>query len=174
MKINNPYFLFFLLVIGFIPVIASLQAQTQEAQTVTRAEYEALVAKVAQLEGRLNSLQLQQVDTVTQEVIAAMPDTASASPSLIENVVAAVKQREQQVNFPWMNLSKWASLRKGQTPEQVVAILGKPTLNEPSLHRRIDFVYTYEGRRPATNKKVVGKVRFYKGEAIEIVRPVID
>ena len=54
MKINNPYFLFFLLVTGFIPVIASLQAQTQEAQTqeaqtqeaqtVTRAEYEALVA----------------------------------------------------------------------------------------------------------------------------------
>ena len=174
MKINNPYYLFILLFTGLIPAITSLQAQTQDAEAVTRTEYEALVAKVAQLEARLNSLQLQQVDTDTQEVIVAMPDTASASPSLIQNVVAAVKQREQQVNFPWMNLSKWASLREGQTPEQVVAILGKPTLNEPSLHRRIDFVYTYEGRRPATNKKVVGKIRFYKGEAIEIVRPVID
>ena len=174
MKINNPYFLFIFLAAGFIPAITSLQAQTQEAQTVSRTEYEALVAKVSQLEARLNSLQLQQVDTVTQEVLESMSESKSATPSLIENVVAAVKQREQQVNFPWMDLSKWAPLREGQTPEQVVAILGEPTLDEPSLNRRIDFVYTYEGRRPATNKKVIGKIRFYKGEAIEIVRPVID
>ena len=171
MKINKQYF-FILIVAGLIPAYMPLKAQ--EGQTVSRSEYEALLTKVAQLEARLNSLQLQQVDTVTQEVLAAMPDTASASPSLIQNVVAAVKQREQQVNFPWMDLSKWVPLREGLTPEQVVAVLGKPTLNEPSLHRRIDFVYTYEGRRPATNKKVVGKIRFYKDEAIEIIRPVID
>ncbi len=171
MKINKQYF-FILLITGLIPAFISLEAQ--EAQTVSRTEYEALVAKVAQLEARLNSLQLLQVDTASKEVLAAMPESKSATPSLIENVVAAVKQREQQVNFPWMDLSKWAPLREGQTPEQVVAILGEPTLDEPSLNRRIDFVYTYEGRRPATNKKVVGKIRFYKGEAIEIVRPVID
>jgi outer membrane protein assembly factor BamE (lipoprotein component of BamABCDE complex) len=171
MKINNQYF-FILLIAGLIPAFMSLKAQ--EAKMVSRTEYEALVAKVAQLEARLNSLQLQQVDTVSQEVLAAMPESASGSPSLIESVVTAVKQREQQVNFPWMDLSKWAPLREGQTPEQVVAILGEPTLDEPSLNRRIDFVYTYEGRRPATNKKVIGKIRFYKGEAIEIERPVID
>ena len=171
MKINKQYF-FILLIAGLIPAFMSLEAQ--EAQMVTRTEYEALAAKVAQLEERLNGLQLQQVDAVSKEVLAAMPESASGSPSLIDSVVAAVKQREQQVNFPWMDLSKWAPLREGQTPEQVVAILGKPTLDEPSLNRRIDFVYTYEGRRPSTNKKVVGKIRFYKGEAIEIVRPVID
>ncbi|PDH29098.1 MAG: hypothetical protein CNC89_03635, partial [Puniceicoccaceae bacterium MED-G31] len=163
-----------LLAAGFVLAFATLDAQAQNSQTVSRTEYEALAAKVAQLEARLNGMQLQQVDTVTQEVLATMPESKSATPSLIENVVAAVKQREEQVNFPWMNLSKWASLREGQTPEQVVAILGEPTLDEPSLNRRIDFVYTYEGRRPATNKKVIGKIRFYKGEAIEIVRPVID
>ena len=173
MKINKQYFLI-LLIVGFVPAYTSLQAQAQEAKAVTRTEYEALVAKVAQLEARLNGLQLQQVESVTQEVLATIPESKSASPSLIENVVAAVKQREQQVNFPWMDLSKWAPLREGQTPEQVVAILGEPTLDEPSLNRRIDFVYTYEGRRPATNKKVVGKIRFYKGEAIEIERPVIN
>ena len=173
MKIIKQYFII-LLAAGLLPAFSTFEAQAQEAQTVTRTEYEALAAKVAQLEARLNGLQPRQAASVTQEVLAIMPDTVSASSSLIENVVAAVKQREQQVNFPWMDLSKWAPLREGQTPEQVVAILGKPTLNEPSLNRRIDFVYTYEGRRPATNKKVVGKIRFYKGEAIEIVRPVID
>ena len=173
MKITKQHFLI-LLAAGFVLAFATLDAQAQDAETVTRTEYEALAAKVAQLEARLNGMQLQQVESLTHEVLAEMPESASASPSLIENVVAAVKQREEQVNFPWMNLSKWASLREGQTPEQVVAILGEPTLDEPSLNRRIDFVYTYEGRRPATNKKVIGKIRFYKGEAIEIVRPVID
>ena len=171
MKINNQYF-FILFFTGLATVSTSLEAQ--EAKMVSRTEYEALVAKVALLEARLNSLQLNQVDIVSKEVLAAMPESASGSPSLIESVVAAVKQREQQVNFPWMDLSKWAPLREGQSPEEVVAILGEPTLDEPSLNRRIDFVYTYEARRPATNKKVVGKIRFYKGEAIEIVRPVID
>ena len=173
MKITKQYFLI-LLAVGLLPAISTLEAQNQNGGTVTRTEHEALAAKVAQLEARLNSLQLQQVDLVTQEVLAAMPESKSASPSLLQNVVAAVKEREQQVNFPWMNLSKWSPLREGQTPEQVVAILGEPTFDEPSLNRRIDFVYTYEGRRPATNKKVVGKIRFYKGEVIEIVRPVID
>ena len=173
MKITKQYFLI-LLAAGFVLAFTTLDAQVQNSQPVTRTEYEALAAKVAQLEVRLNGLLLQQVESLTHEVLVEIPESASASTSLIENVVAAVKQREQQVNFPWMDLSKWAPLREGQTPEQVVAILGEPTLDEPSLNRRIDFVYTYEGRRPATNKKVVGKVRFYKGEAIEIERPVID
>ena len=62
----------------------------------------------------------------------------------------------------------------GMSPEDVIAQLGEPTLDEPSLNRRIDFVYTYQGRRPATNKKIEGKVRFYKGEAIDIERPALD
>ena len=74
-----------------------------------------------------------------------MPSSSSsqASPSLIENVVAAVKQREQEVNFPWMDSAKWAPLRMGMSPDEVIAQLGEPTLDEPSLNRRIDFVYTY-------------------------------
>ena len=148
--------------------ITILQAQID--QSVSRAEYEALAKRVASLEARLNN----QKDILVSEVLQIMPEKSEGQKSLISSVVDAVKQREQQVNFPWMNLSKWAPLRVGQNPEQVVAILGEPTLDEPSLNRRIDFVYTYEGRRPATNKKVIGKIRFYKGEAIEIVRPVID
>ena len=158
----------------FGPCFCALQAQSQGA--VTRAEYEALAAKVAQLEARLAGVQTQQLDSITQEVLSSMPASTSsqASPSLIENVVAAVKQREQEVNFPWMDSAKWAPLRNGMSPEDVIAQLGEPTLDEPSLNRRIDFVYTYQGRRPATNQKIEGKIRFYKGEAIDIERPVLD
>ena len=174
MKIKQHRFLIILCLAAFGPCLSPLQAQSQEA--VTRAEYEALAAKVAQLEARLAGVQTQQLDSITQEVLASMPASTSsqASPSLVEKVVAAVKQREQEVNFPWMDSAKWALLRMGMSPEEVIAQLGEPTLDEPSLNRRIDFVYTYQGRRPATNQRVEGKVRFYKGEAIDIERPVLD
>ena len=172
MKTNQHGFLFILCLALLGPCLGALQAQSQGA--VTRAEYQALAAKVAQLEARLAGVQTQQLDSITQEVLASMPDSSSSEASLIENVVAAVKQREQEVNFPWMDSAKWAPLRKGMSPEDVIAQLGEPTLDEPSLNRRIDFVYTYQGRRPATNQRVEGKVRFYKGEAIDIERPVLD
>ena len=172
MKTNQHGFLFILCLALLGPCLGALQAQSQGA--VTRAEYQALAAKVAQLEARLAGVQTQQLDSITQEVLASMPDSSSSEASLIENVVAAVKQREQEVNFPWMDSAKWAPLRKGMSPEDVIAQLGEPTLDEPSLNRRIDFVYTYQGRRPATNQRVEGKVRFYTGEAIDIERPVLD
>jgi hypothetical protein len=50
-------------------------------------------------------------------------------------------------------------------------VLDQPTLNEPSMHKRVDLVYTYQGRRVATAKKVAGIVRFYKGKVIEIEAP---
>jgi BMFP domain-containing protein YqiC len=92
---------------------------------VSRAEYAALAARVAQLEARLNGLQTQPLDTITQEVLAAMPEQAKGEANLIETVVAAVKQREQEVKFPWMDDAKWAPIRKGLSVEQVVALSGQ-------------------------------------------------
>jgi cell division protein FtsB len=168
----NSHLKFFLPIFSLTALGFSLTAQTQA--TVTRAEYEALAERVAQLEAHLNGLQTQPLDTLTQEVLAAMPEQAKGEASLIETVVAAVKQREQEVKFPWMDMAKWAPIRKGLTPAEVVEFLGDPTLDEPSLHRRIDFVYTYQGRRPATNQRVEGKIRFYKGVVVEVELPVID
>ena len=94
--------------------------------------------------------------------------------TLIDSVVAAVKKHEQDVNFPWMDNSKWALIRNGQSVDQVVRTLGKPTFNEPSLRKWVDSVYTYQGRSPATNKRIVGKVRFRKGVVVDFEVPVID
>ena len=62
------------------PCLSALQAQSQEA--VTRAEYEALAAKVAQLEARLAGVQTQQLDSITQEVLASMPASTSSQASM--------------------------------------------------------------------------------------------
>ena len=139
----------------------------QVDSSISRAEYEALANRVAALEARLNN----QMNTLTSSVLEAMPDQDSRQKSLINSVVDAVKQREQQVNFPWMDSSKWALIREGQSVDQVAAILGKPTLKESSLRKWVDYVYSYQGRRPSDNKRIEGKVRFKKDIVVDLEAP---
>ena len=146
----------------------------EDDSSVSRAEYEALVARVSALEANLAANSSDQLDSITSTVIAALPVNSEEKTTLINSVVAAVKKHEQDVNFPWMDNSKWALIRDGQSVDQIVTILGKPTFNEPSLRKWVDFVYTYQGRRPATNQRIVGKVRFRKGVVVDFERPVID
>ena len=135
----------------------------EDDSSVSRAEYEALAARVSALEANSAVNSSDQLDSITSKVIAALPVNSEEKTTLIKSVVAAVKKHEQNVNFPWMDNSKWALISNGQSVDQVVTILGKPTLNEPSLRKWVDFVYTYQGRQPSTNKLFVGKVRFSKG-----------
>ena len=111
------------------------------------------------------------MNTLTSSVLEAMPDQDRRQKSLINSVVDAVKQREQQVNFPWMDSSKWVLIREGQSVDQVAAILGKPTLKESSLRKWVDYVYSYQGRRPSDNKRIEGKVRFKKDIVVDLEAP---
>ena len=79
--------------------------------------------------------------------------------------------RDRDKLYPWLDLKKWDSLKLGMNQDTVREILGKPTLDEISLNKRIDNVFTYKGRVISTNKKVEGKVRFYKDESVEILPP---
>ena len=146
----------------------------EDHSSVSRVEYEALAARVSALEANFSVNSADQLDSLTSKVIAALPVNSEEKTTLINSVVAAVKKHEQDVNFPWMDNSKWALIRDGQSVDQIVTILGKPTFNEPSLRKWVDFVYTYQGRRPATNQRIVGKVRFRKGVVVDFERPVID
>lgn len=141
------------------------------AAEVTKEEFLALQKRVEELESAVRVVKNTQVEAIATETFAAMPMTQDDRNSLIENVVEKIQAREESANFPWMEASKWVNVRKGMTPEEVVTLLEQPTLNEPSLHKRVDFVYTYQGRRVATAKKVTGIIRFYKGKVIEVQAP---
>lgn len=141
------------------------------AAEVTKEEFLALQKRVEELESAVRVVKNTQVEAIATETFAAMPMTQDDRNSLIENVVEKIQAREESANFPWMEASKWVNVRKGMTPEEVVTLLEQPTLNEPSLHKRVDFVYTYQGRRVATAKKVTGIIRFYKGKVIEVEAP---
>ena len=141
------------------------------AAEVTKEEFLALQKRVEELESAVRVVKNTQVEAIATETFAAMPMTQDDRNTLIENVVEKIQAREESANFPWMEASKWVNVRKGMTPEEVVTLLEQPTLNEPSLHKRVDFVYTYQGRRVATAKKVTGIIRFYKGKVIEVEAP---
>ena len=141
------------------------------ATEVTKEEFLALQKRVEELESAVRVVKNTQVEAIATETFAAMPMTQDDRNSLIENVVEKIQAQEESANFPWMEASKWVNVRKGMTPEEVVTLLGQPTLNEPSLHKRVDFVYTYQGRRVATAKKVTGIIRFYKGKVIAVEAP---
>lgn len=166
MKRLSKYILKLALAGGFLISNPSLQGAE-----VTRAEYDSLVQRLQAVEAALGLARTAQVESIAQETLATVEMSAAQKASLIESVVQTIQTREEKAVFPWMQAEKWAGIKKGMTPEAVVEILGVPTLNEPSLHKRVDTVYTYEGRRVATNEKVTGIIRFYKGVAIEVELP---
>ena len=143
-------------------------APSASAEPVSREEFTSLLERLDAVEAALGVVKAEQVESIAEEALATVQLSSSEKTNLIENVVRTIQAREEKAVFPWM---EWAQLSKGLSPEEVVSVLGRPTLNEPSLHKRIDVVYTYEGRRVATNEKMVGIVRFYKGVAVEIEAP---
>ena len=151
-------------------VFATALASTS-AEPVSREEFTALLQRVTAVETALGVVQAEQVESIAEEALATVQMSSSEKASLIDSVVKTIQPREEDAVFPWMEAEKWAQLSKGMTPDEVVGVLGRPTLNEPSLHKRVDTVYTYEGRCVATNEKVVGIIRFYKGVVIEIDLP---
>ena len=165
MKHNNTKL--FLLTSFFVLFSSITVLHGKTNPSVSRAEYDALAERVAVLEARLNN----RMDILTNDILESMPEKGEGRKNLISSVVDAVKQREQQVNFPWMNNAKWALVRDGQSVDQVTALLGKPTLKEPSLRKWVDIVYSYQGRRPSDNKRIEGKVRFKKDIVVDVEAP---
>jgi hypothetical protein len=154
----------------------TLFVSTLPAQTVSRAEYSALLKRVEALEANLQMTRNLQMESLAAEAVGKMPETTVAKQdrgSLIDDVVQRIQSKEEAANYPWMESQKWTTIRKGMSQERVIAILGEPTLDEPSLHKRKDRVFTWQGRRVATNKRVEGIIRFYKGEVIEIEPPAM-
>ena len=143
------------------------------AQQISRDEFDSLAKRVEQLEASVRMVKNTQIEGLAAEAVSAMPMDITDKESLIESVVNTIQAKEEGANFPWMDAAKWASLKMGMSPEDVVAVIGSPTLNEPSMHKRVDFVYTYQGRRVATAKKVEGIIRFYKGKVVEVESPVL-
>ena len=138
---------------------------------VTKSEFNALIERVASLEEVLASFKTDVVEQVAETAIATRQPTAENKGSFIEEVVDVIHAREEDAFYPWMDDAKWDQIKVGMPEEDVYALLGRPTMNDPSMHKKIDRFYTYSGRRVGSGKKVKGVVRFYRGVVKNFDRP---
>ena len=145
------------------------------SDSVTRAEYEALLSRVEKLESILSSLHIEADNELESTTVSSRP-VAKEKPkkSLLDSVVGVIQKREDTTTYPWMEKSLWDTLQPGMSPKEIQSILGIPTLDEPSLHKRIDTVYTYKGKQRSTGIYVKGIIRFYRNRLVEIEPPEIQ
>lgn len=161
---------FSILLLALAPLLVPVHFVQAE---VSEAAFNSLLERVEQLEEALRLTRNTQIESIAASAVAAMPVSQGDRQSFINDVVSTIQSREEAANYPWMEADKWAQIRKGMSPGAVVKILGLPTLDEPSLHKRKDRVYTWQGRRVATAKKVEGIIRFYQGKVVEIEAPAL-
>lgn len=145
--------------------LASIAGEESDQLGLVLSELRELRASMARIEERLERLEEQTEDGLPVEGLGSEPA------SFMERVATAVAVREERINYPWMDRALWDEVEEGMSPEAVKAILGEPTLEDPSLHKRIDTVYTYRGTSPQSGKKLVGRVRFYRGEVVSVDLP---
>ena len=136
------------------------------------ASYPDLEQRVKRLEEQVAELlDKQSFQEQIQDIHSKNEFNINDEKRLFERFSEKMYQKEEDNLYPWLDLNKWKSIKLGMSPKDVIEILGKPTLDELSLNKRIDNVFTYKGRVVSTNKKVEGKVRFYKEGVIEILFP---
>jgi len=158
----------FLFLPGLITILASV---LQASESPTRSEFEELVGRIERLEAIFATLQIDINQELNSNQTSTPQTKGKANTSILENVINVIQSREDNVNYPWMNSQLWESLKAGMTLKNVESILGRPTLDEPSLHKRIDTVYTYKGKQAYTGNMIKGTIRFYRSKLTEIEPP---
>ena len=161
---------FSILILGILLLGQSVHA----SDSVSRAEYEALLVRVTKLESVLSSLQIEIDGELEATSAPSVTASKKSKASLLDNVINVIQVREDTTTYPWMDTTLWKSLTVGMSPEEAISLLGRPTLNEPSLSKRIDAVYTYKGTQSSTGNRIKGILRFYRNQLVEIEPPEIQ
>lgn len=159
-----------LLAVCLLPALLLAESATNEA---ILAELKKLNAGLERLEKRLDDIdqRVDSIESVGVSVVQSADTAGPPNPNMIDRMVEAVQLRQESIRYPWMDSSLWDKLQKGMSEDEVIGVLGEPILEDPSLHKRIDKVYTYRGRRPMTGELVLGKVKFYRNKVISIEAP---
>jgi hypothetical protein len=158
----------FTLILSLILPLA-IQAEPVTNELIL-TELKKLNANLERMEERLDEID-QRVEGLGTPRAIAVTEAGPPSPTFVDRMVEAVQLRQESVRYPWMDAELWTHVKVEMSQEEVIAILGKPTLEDPSLYKRIDIVYTYRGRRPMTGELVLGKVKFYRDKVIAIEVP---
>lgn len=147
---------------------ASLQAQKE----VTNAD---LLRKLEEIQGQVQSLEKR---VASLENKPSPPPAPVAAPRPNEDRESFLKRLRTELSSsaaresgPWSSPKTWENIRKGLTPAQVRAILGRPHKQKLSINPRISDIWIYEGDLNADGKKERGTINFSNGRVLSVEKP---
>lgn len=133
-------------------------------------ELRALREEVAALTARVDELEATR--QATHQVGSVSSEIEPEEPNFLDRLTDQLARRQEaNGDAPWLMPASWDALKKGMSSEEVIALLGDPTYDEPSLNRRVDRVFTYRGKNFSTGKRVTGKVRFENDKVVNFELP---
>jgi hypothetical protein len=146
-----------------LPVLSNAESNLEES----------LLAELQSLRNEVSSLR-ERVESLEEKLDGAMATNtgpAVEESGILDRLTDAMHTRQVTTHYPWMEKSIWDKIQKGMSQEDVMGILGEPSMTDPSLHKRIDTVFTYRGRHPGTGEKIIGKVKFRRNAVVVIEKP---
>jgi len=152
--------LLILSLLAALPIVANADSSLDES----------ILAELQSLQGQVSAL-TERVQSLEKKLDSGLAGPGESESGILDRLTDAMHERKVASHYPWMEASLWEKIEKGMSTEEVINILGEPSMTDPSLHKRIDTVFTYRGRHPGTGKKVTGKVKFYRNVVADIEKP---
>lgn len=140
------------------------------------AEIRTLNEKVAALETRLAKYEnaagtAAALPPAVIAYAAANPPPQGQKDKWYENLRIELRKADARASGAWVKPETWDRLALKMSPDEAVAILGKPTLKKFSIRKDTDEIYIYEGDIDGTGDLIKGEVRIYKNKVSKIVAP---
>ena len=157
-----------------ISILLSFAACHLQAQKeVTNAD---LLRKLEEIQGQVQSLEkrvasLENKPSTPPAPVAATPRPNEDRESFLKRLRAELSSSAARDSGPWTSPKTWESIRKGLTPAQVRATLGRPHKQKLSISPRISDVWIYEGDLNADGKKERGIINFSNGRVLSVEKP---
>ena len=155
--------------IVLLSATASLWAQKE----VTNAD---LLRKLEEIQGQVQSLEkrvasLENKPSPPPAPVAATPRPNEDRESFLKRLRNELSSSAARDSGPWTSPKTWETIRKGLTPAQVRATLGRPHKQKLSINPRISDVWIYEGDLNADGKKERGTINFSNGRVQSVEKP---
>lgn len=149
--------------------LAPISLKADDSLEQVLSELKALRQQVASLETRIEAL----------EGAPASPSLEAESAGLqprerknwFDNMRVELKKAEVRASGAWTTPSTWDQVQDGMSTDEVIALLGEPTLRKFSVRRDTDEILHYQGDLEGSGEPIEGEIRIYKDKVRRFTTP---
>lgn len=133
-------------------------------------EVQALREQITTLETRVKTL-----ETENAAAVAALEPNTDIKPrqrkNLFDSMRIELQKAEVRASGPWVSPDTWTSIETGLKVDEIISVLGEPTVRKFSVRRDTDEILIYRGDLEGTGEPIVGEIRIYKGKVRRFTLP---